>query len=99
MKWSHLSTMLWMRWRSRRDEVAFEKLVRPELTALYDAARRSGLGTADAEDVVQEALADLAQEPSERPGAVGIGAWLMRAVRLKSLVRHRPAASPATRAA
>ncbi len=84
-----ISTSMWSAWLSTRDNSVFEGLVRPELPALYDAARRTGLGSHDAEDIVQEALSELARDHSQRPGQVGVGAWLMRSVRLKALGRIR----------
>ncbi len=84
-------TALWSAWRTTRDDAAFEQLVRPELPALLDAARRAGLGPHDAEEVVQESLAELAREGSGRPARVGVGAWLMRSVSLKATVKRRAA--------
>lgn len=78
------TTALWTAWRLKGDDDAFASLVRPEVPALFDAARRSGLGQQDAEDVVQESLRELADEQSNRPVEVGVGAWLMRSVRLKA---------------
>ncbi len=83
------TAQLWGAWIERSDEVAFEKLVRPELPAVYHLAQRMGLARADAEDVVQDALTDLAQTRTRKPGEVGVGAWLMRAVRMKSLMNRR----------
>lgn len=83
------TTRLWNAWRARCDESAFEKLVRPELPATYHLAQRLGLGRADAEDVVQDALLQLAQVRTDVPGRVGVGAWLMRTVRFQSLTRRR----------
>ncbi|MDJ0975795.1 MAG: RNA polymerase sigma factor [Planctomycetota bacterium] len=80
---------LWTAWVRDRDEAAFETLVRPELPASYNLARRMGLADADAQDVVQEALGELAQTRSQRPAQVGVGAWLMRAVRLRALMSRR----------
>ena len=80
---------LWRSWQRERNEPAFEALVRPVLPALFDAARRSGLRSTDAEDVVQDALAELAGEPGERPGELGRAPWLIRSVRLKSKMRLR----------
>ena len=83
------AAQLWSSWLRQKDGAAFEKLVLPELPATYDLARRMGLGNADSEDVVQESLAELAQTRSTRPAEVGVGAWLMRSVRMRSLMRHR----------
>jgi RNA polymerase sigma-70 factor (ECF subfamily) len=83
------SAPLWTAWTTRRDERAFETLVREEVPAICDAARRWGIPREDAEDVVQEALAALARETSDRPGRVGVGAWLMRTVRFRALNRRR----------
>lgn len=80
---------LWAAWSTRRDERAFETLVRPEIPALCDAARRWGLQPADADDVIQDVLGALARERGPRPGAVGVGAWLMRATRFRALNRKR----------
>jgi RNA polymerase sigma-70 factor (ECF subfamily) len=82
---------LWTAWQHRRDEAAFETLVRPEIPTLCDAARRWGLQQADAEDVVQDVLTALAREHSARPGEVGVGAWLMRATRFRALNLRRGA--------
>ncbi len=83
------NTTLWNAWVTRRDEAAFETLVRPELSATYNLARRMGLPDADAHDVVQEALSELAQTRTRKPGEVGVGAWLMRTVRMRSLMTQR----------
>ena len=79
------TTTLWMAWRQQRDERAFEDLVRPELPALFDLSRRLGAQPDEAEDVVQHALVELAGVRSSKPARVGVGPWLMRAVRLRTL--------------
>jgi RNA polymerase sigma-70 factor (ECF subfamily) len=84
-----LSSDLWRSWLTERDERAFEALVRAEMPALHDAARRRGLGADEADDVVQEALVELARERSEKPARVGIGAWLMRVVLSRASNRRR----------
>ena len=93
---------LWAAWRRSGEDGAFDALVRPLLPVLRDAARRYGLPDADADDAVQEALVDLAREPSDRPVEVGIAAWLLRTVRLRALTWRRRTARRArheTRAA
>ncbi len=84
-------TDLWHAWRTAGEDAAFETLVRPCLPALYDAARRHGLSADDAEDAVQDALLDLARQRSAKPADVGVGAWLMQAVRFKALTMRRSA--------
>lgn len=75
---------LWRRWVEGRDGDAFARLVGPELPHALSLARRRGLGAADAEDVVQDCLVDLARERTERPVRVGIRPWLLRAVRSRA---------------
>ena len=82
---------LWLAWRHQRDQEAFAALVRPHLAFLADFARRRGLSAADADDVVQVALADLAAEQSDRPVAVGLRPWLGRSIVLKSKMARRAA--------
>lgn len=69
---------LWTAWRSRRDSQAFETLVRPELRYAHDLARRLGHPAADAEDLVQEALRDPAQQRCTRPVEAGLRAPVRR---------------------
>ena len=88
MEWMD-KAKLWTAWCSRRDGAAFEVLVRPELRYAHDLARRLGHASADAEDLVQEALLDLARESTARPVEVGLRAWLGRTVQLKSKMRRR----------
>ena len=83
------SNKFWSAWIAHRDEAAFERLVRPALPALLDAARRTGLPAADADDVVQDALTELAKRRDGKPGQIGIAAWLMRSVRLRALSHRR----------
>ncbi len=83
---------LWDAWRVRRQAAAFDRLVRPHLPALIDCARRQGLGTAAAEDAVQDALVELARHRTSRPAEVGVAAWLMRSVSLRARTLRRSAA-------
>ena len=82
---------LWAAWRTGGDADAFRALVAPELPALFDLSRRLGAQPTDADDAVQFALAALAKERSDRPLRVGVGAWLMRTVRFRTLGLHRAA--------
>jgi RNA polymerase sigma-70 factor (ECF subfamily) len=69
---------LFDRWLDRRDGDAFAELARRHAPVAYDLARRTlGDGQA-AEDMVQEALLDLALERTRKPVEVGIAAWLVR---------------------
>ncbi len=87
--------VLWQRWRRSRRADAFETLVKPHLPYVADLARRQGVSAADAEDVVQETLLELARERSDEPVRVGVRPWLARRVRfrakksIRSSVRRR----------
>ena len=80
---------LWHAWRKRRDEHAFETLVRPHLAFATDFARRLGCVPADADDLVQQALSGLAAEKSGRPLQVGLRAWLGRSLVLQVKMLRR----------
>ena len=80
---------LWHAWRKRRDEHAFETLVRPHLVFATDFARRLGCDAADADDLVQQALSRLAAERSGRPLQVGLRAWLGRSLVLQVKMLRR----------
>jgi RNA polymerase sigma-70 factor (ECF subfamily) len=83
------TTELWTAWTARRDERAFETLVRPELPHALGFARRLGCGAADAEDALQDALARLASTKDDAPAAIGVRAWLFRAVHSAARSRLR----------
>src|SRR5687768_14381717 len=80
---------LWEAWRARRDEGAFETLVRPHLGFAADVARRAGCSSSDADDVLQDALVRLAREGGDRPVEVGLRAWLGRVVSLRTHMLRR----------
>ena len=69
---------LFERWRTGRDGDAFAELARRHAPVVYDLAARTLGDRTAAEDIVQEALLDLALEQSRRPAEVGIVAWLAR---------------------
>ena len=66
------------RWRTARDGDAFAELARRHVPVVFDLAARTLGDRTAAEDVVQEALLDLALEESARPAEVGVVAWLAR---------------------
>lgn len=72
---------LWRRWRRARDGDAFAALVAAELPRAVAVARGTGCDASAAEDAVQDALVALAGETTDAPLAVGVRAWLFRAVR------------------
>jgi RNA polymerase sigma-70 factor (ECF subfamily) len=80
---------LWETWRSRRDEAAFEILVRPELPRALAFARSLGCSPEDAEDALQESLARLASERGDGPTRLGVRAWLYRTVKDRARSRRR----------
>ena len=77
---------LWRGWREKRSDDAFETLVRPHLGFLADLALRRARSQADADDLVQQALAHLAQETSDRPIEVGLRAWFGRRIVLDAKI-------------
>ncbi|MHC4957818.1 MAG: RNA polymerase sigma factor [Planctomycetota bacterium] len=79
----------WRAWRSRRDAAAFEALVEPEISYAVALARRMGARGADADDIVQDSLVQLAQEQSDDPVDVGLRAWICRRVVLRSKMHVR----------
>lgn len=66
------------RWQSERDGDAFAELARRHAPVVFDLAARTLGDRTAAEDVVQEALLDLALEPTRKPAEVGVVAWLAR---------------------
>jgi len=80
---------LWTAWTSRRDERAFETLVRPELPHALGFARRLGCNAVDAEDALQDALARLASTKDDAPATIGVRAWLCREVHVRARSRLR----------
>jgi len=69
---------LFERWLTKRDGEAFAELARRHAPVVYDLAARTLGDRTAAEDVVQEALLDLALEPTNKPAVVGVPAWLVR---------------------
>lgn len=69
---------LFGRWLTRRDGDAFAELARRHAPVAYDLAARTLGDRQAAEDMVQEALLDLALERTRKPVEVGIAAWLVR---------------------
>jgi RNA polymerase sigma-70 factor (ECF subfamily) len=65
-------------WLTRKDGDAFAELARRHGPVVYDLASRALGDRTAAEDVVQEALLDLALEPTRKPAEVGVVAWLAR---------------------
>jgi len=70
--------VLFERWLERRDGDAFAELARRHSGVVYDLAARALGDRTEAEDVLQEALLDLALARSRKPVEVGIAAWLVR---------------------
>ena len=66
------------RWRTARDGDAFAELARRHVPVVFDLAARTLGDRTAAEDIVQEALLDLALEETARPAEVGVVAWLAR---------------------
>ncbi len=66
------------RWRDDRDGDAFAELARRHAPVVFDITRRVLRERGLAEDVLQEALLDLALERTQRPAEVGVAAWLVR---------------------
>jgi RNA polymerase sigma-70 factor (ECF subfamily) len=69
---------LFERWRTKRDGEAFAELARRHAPVVFDVAARTLGDRTAAEDVVQEALLDLALETTDKPAVVGVPAWLVR---------------------
>jgi RNA polymerase sigma-70 factor (ECF subfamily) len=65
-------------WLTKKDGDAFAELARRHAPVVYDLAARAMGDRTAAEDVVQEALLDLALEPTRKPAEVGVVAWLAR---------------------
>jgi RNA polymerase sigma factor (sigma-70 family) len=88
---SEADLRLWQAWVDRRDEHAFETVVRPHLAFARDFAGRLAKDPADADDAVQQALTRLAMDRSRRPVEVGLRAWLGRSIGLevRMLARSR----------
>ncbi|MDJ0975787.1 MAG: RNA polymerase sigma factor [Planctomycetota bacterium] len=70
---------LYRRWLEQRDERAFGDLARRHANLVADVAWRVHRDVDAAEDALQEALFRLAQDGTDRPGTVGVRAWLARA--------------------
>ncbi len=69
---------LYERWLENRDGDAFAELARRHSPVVYDLAVRASGDRALAEDLVQEALLDLALAGTTKPAEVGVVAWLVR---------------------
>lgn len=69
---------LYERWLEDRDGDAFAELARRHSGVVYDLAVRYSGDAVLAEDLVQEALLDLALAGSRKPIDVGIVAWMAR---------------------
>jgi len=80
---------LWTAWRQRGRQEAFAALVRAELPYALDLARRVGADPAEADDIVQEAMIQLARERSDDPVHVGFRAWIGRRVVLRARMNVR----------
>lgn len=65
-------------WLTTKNGDAFAELARRHAPVVYDLAARVLRDRTAAEDVVQEALLDLALEPTRKPAEVGVVAWLAR---------------------
>ncbi len=70
--------VLYERWLTERDERAFAEIAARHAPTVFDIAVRSTGDRTAAEDAVQEALLNLALEPTRRPIEVGLAAWLAR---------------------
>jgi len=79
----------WEAWKGRRDERAFEDLVRPDLGRAVALARAEGCPPGEAEDAVQESLIRLAREKSNAPAEVGVRGWFFGVVRDRARARRR----------
>ncbi|MBK7644630.1 MAG: sigma-70 family RNA polymerase sigma factor [Planctomycetes bacterium] len=66
------------RWRESRDGDAFAELARRHTPVVFDVSCRVLGERGLAEDILQEALLDLALEPTRKPAEVGVAAWLVR---------------------
>lgn len=66
------------RWRVFRDGSAFAELARRHSSLVFDVTIRMLGNRAMAEDILQEALLDLAVQPTRKPVEVGVAAWLIR---------------------
>ncbi len=66
------------RWRDNRDGDAFAELARRHTPVVFDVSCRVLGERSLAEDILQEALLDLALEPTRAPADVGVAAWLVR---------------------
>jgi RNA polymerase sigma-70 factor (ECF subfamily) len=79
---------------ARRDQAAFETLMRRHNTRLFRVARAILKDDADAEDALQDAYLDAYRHIAEFRGAARLGTWLTRVVinhalmRLRSQKRH-----------
>ena len=71
-------TTLYARWLENRDGDAFAELARRHSGVVYDLAVRYSGDAVLAEDLVQEALLDLALAGSRKPIEVGFVAWMAR---------------------
>ena len=69
---------LYERWLTNRDADAFAELAARHTPVVYDLAVRAAGDRSLAEDLVQEALLDLAQAGTRKPLEVGITAWMAR---------------------
>lgn len=89
--------VLYERWQTARDDRAFAQLARRHGPTVHDIAARALGDRAAAEDILQEALLDLALERSDKPAEVGIAAWLVRFAICKARNRRQSELSRARR--
>ncbi|MCE9638141.1 MAG: sigma-70 family RNA polymerase sigma factor [Planctomycetes bacterium] len=66
------------RWRENRDGDAFAEIARRHSPVVFDITCRVLGDRSLAEDILQEALLDLALEETRKPVDVGVVAWLVR---------------------
>ncbi len=88
---------LFERWLDARDADAFAELARRHAPVVYDLAVRALGDRSAAEDVVQEALLDLALTRTRKPVEVGVVAWLARFAVCRALNRRASEQSRARR--
>jgi DNA-directed RNA polymerase specialized sigma24 family protein len=82
---------LWDRWTRSRDPRAFDALARRLERFAFNFARRVTGHDADAEDLAQEALLDLAEAGPSKPAAVSVRAFVGRRIVLGARMLKRAA--------